>query len=517
MNAVSPPAQAALPWRLLCIVAGVYALAWTLLPAWLGHSFALDVVESLSWGKELQWGYYKHPPLAPVVLNGFYVLFGKYGPYLLSQLCVGLTLWAVWRTGCRLMDRHRALLGTVLTLGVTYYNFPSVEFNHNIAQMPVWAWLGYLFVAALQDGQWRQWVALGILAGLGLLTKYSVGVLLLAMGLYVLASSSYRRVLRTPGPWLAIVLMALVFAPHIVWLIQAQGLPFVYASERAMAEGGSPRLEALKFPLTQLLAHVPLLLVWGLSAWKQRQAQAQNDAAAHAPRCPVHGHIAQPGLLLAVAVLPCVLVTVLGVTLGMRLRDMWGSPMWAFSGLLCMAWVPAAWATRMQPKVLRGMTVWLALISLFMVVYLCWGADLRKRAARMDWPGVEMGTQAARAWSQHSTCRLDTVAGDYWLAGLISAYAPDRPSVLIEDDPRFSPWATSERLARYGALWVWQAPQDGAAATSHPPEPLHSLDAATHGLTVHEGQWQIPWRYAPAGTALTMHWRAYVPSSCTRP
>ena len=137
MNSAPPSAQGTLPWRPLWIFAAVYALAWTLLPAWLGNSFALDVVESLSWGKEWEWGYYKHPPLAPWVLNAFYLALGKFGPYLLSQLCIGLTLWAVWCTGRRLMDPLRALLGTVLTLGVAYYNFPAVEFNHNIAQMPV--------------------------------------------------------------------------------------------------------------------------------------------------------------------------------------------------------------------------------------------------------------------------------------------------------------------------------------------------------------------------------------------
>lgn len=517
MNTAPSSVQAALPWRSLWIFAGVYALAWTLLPAWLGSSFALDVVESLSWGKEWEWGYYKHPPLAPWVLNAFYLALGKYGPYLLSQLCIGLTLWGVWCTGRRLMDQPRTLLGTVLTLGVTYYNFPAVEFNHNIAQMPLWAWLGYCFVAALQTQHWRHWVALGVLAGAGLLTKYSVAILLLAMGLYVLAASSHRHVLRTPGPWLAIALMVLVFSPHALWLLEVQGLPFEYARGRAVSDGGNPRVQALKFPVTQLLAHVPLLLVWGISAWRARKEGEPEGTAAAAPRCPVHGHIEQPGLLLAIALLPCLLVTLLGMVMGMRLRDMWGSPMWAFSGLLCMAWVPAAWATRMLPKVLRGIGIWLVLVSSFMVVYLGWGADIRKRAARMDWPGVQMGQQARSVWAAHSHCGLDTVAGHYWLAGLISAYAPDRPSVLIEDDARFSPWASAERLQHRGALWVWQTPESSHSNALVPPEPLASVDAATHGLTVHEGQWQIPWRHAPDGKALTVHWRAYVPAACVRP
>ena len=141
--------------------AALYFLVWVCVPPLVSHSFALDVTESLSWGQEWQWGYYKHPPLAPIVLNLFYEVFGTWGPYLLSQLCIAATLWMVWRTGCRMLDRPRALIGTVLTMGVTYYSFPTIEFNHNIAQMPLWAALVYAFLAALQDGKLWQWAVLG--------------------------------------------------------------------------------------------------------------------------------------------------------------------------------------------------------------------------------------------------------------------------------------------------------------------------------------------------------------------
>ncbi|TKW73664.1 MAG: hypothetical protein DI543_26225, partial [Bradyrhizobium icense] len=67
-ESISRPGSA-LPLPRLLAFALVYFLAWSTLPALLGHSFPLDVVESLSWGKEWQWGYYKHPPLAPIVLN----------------------------------------------------------------------------------------------------------------------------------------------------------------------------------------------------------------------------------------------------------------------------------------------------------------------------------------------------------------------------------------------------------------------------------------------------------------
>ncbi|WP_455555842.1 glycosyltransferase family 39 protein [Comamonas sp.] len=504
------PIARALPVQRIFAFALVYLLAWTLLPAWLGQSFALDVAESLSWGKEWQWGYYKHPPLAPIVLNVFYVLFGKFGPYLLSQLCIALTLYMVWQTGRRLLDPQRALLGTVLTMGVAYYNFPAIEFNHNIAQMPIWAALGYCFVAALQDGKLRQWIAMGVLAGLGMLTKYSIAVILLTFGLYVLASRRYRNLLLTPGPWLAVVLMVAIFAPHGWWLQESAWLPFAYASERSLAQGGNPRLEALAFPATQLGAHLPLLIVLCVAWWRTRgPSTGQSAGTVRASRWQTP----HPSLLLALTLAPCLIVVLLGTTLGLRLRDMWGSPMWAFSGLLVVALLPDARLAPMQPKLLRGTAIWLVLVTIFMLVYMTWGAQLRKRAARVDWPAAAIAQQAEQVWRAHTDCPLDVVAGDYWLAGLISAHGQTRPSVLINGDARFSPWVDAQRLRARGALWVWQ--EKSSEAPAQPPQPLADV-LPGGGLVQHEGVSEIAWPRLPELAPLKLHWRVYLPATCTR-
>lgn len=507
MHEPIPRLRSVLPIQRMLVFALIYFVAWSCLPAVLGNSLALDVVESLSWGQEWQWGYYKHPPLAPIVLNLFYMGFGKLGPYLLSQLCIALTLWMVWRTGCRLMDKHRALLGTVLTMGVAYYNFPTIEFNHNIAQMPLWATLGYLFVAVLQDGKLHQWVMLGVVAGLALLTKYPMAILLLTFGIYLLASVQHRKLLLRTGPWLAVGCMALVFAPHLVWLRAVDGLPFAYASGRTAVQAGNAHLEALKFPLTQLAAHLPLLLVLALAWWRTRRAGGAPASAAQ-----VRWYTHSPQLLLVLALVPGLIVLLLGVVLGLGLRDMWGSPMWAFSGLLIMARLPAVRLEAMQPKLLRGIAVWLVLVTIFMVVYMTWGAQLRKRPGRVDWPAASIAQQADQTWQQHSSCPLDSVAGDYWLAGLVSAYGSTRPSVLIDGDPRFSPWVNQARLEQKGALWIWQVKTQKIAA--HPPQPLASVPV-NDKMHIHEGVWQTPWPYAPQGQPLELHWRAYVPAHCT--
>jgi len=502
--AAAPPAGAV---RALLWAAAAYALCWSLVPPLLVTSLPLDVIESLGWGHEWQWGYYKHPPLAPWVLELSLRAFGRFGPFLLSQLCVAATLWLVWRTGLRLTTPARALTGAALTLGVAYYTWPALEFNHNIAQMPLWAALGWAMLAALQQGRWRDWLWLGLLAGLGLLTKYSVGILLACLGGYVLLSPA-RRVLAGWGPWLALGTALLVLAPHLHWLWQSGGLPFAYAGGRAAQTGAALelRLGALRFALTQLLAHLPLALIVLAAAWPARRGMAPAEAPAR--WC---WHTRWPGYLLTLALAPGTLTVVLGLLSGARVRDMWGSPMWAFSGLLLAVLLPTTVLRRAGPRLARGLGVWLLLASLLSAAYLAWGARWRQQPTRTDWPAAALAAQAQASWQALSSCPLDVVAGDYWLAGLVAA-GPGRPSVLIDGDARFSPWVTAQRLRAHGALWLWLADATPLA----PPAPLDALRADAD-LVPRDGRWQLPWPRRTDGQPLSVHWRAYVPRACVRP
>lgn len=390
------------PSRSALLFLATYAAAWSLLPPLLVASLPLDVVESLSWGHEWQWGYYKHPPLAPWVLYAFYRAFGRAGPFLLSQLCIVATLWLVWRTGCRLMTRERALLGTALTMGVAFYTQPALEFNHNIAQMPLWAALGWALLAALQDGRMRQWLLLGLLAAAGLLTKYSIVILLACLVGYLLFTPA-RRVLRQPGPWLALALALALLAPHLYWLWRSDWLPIAYARSRGL-EAGAARWGGLPFLAAQAAAHLPLAAVVAASAWRARRQlpSGRDDWRLHA---------SWPGYLWLLALAPG-LLTVLGALLaGAALRDMWGAPMWCFSGLLVAALLPQAWLAPLQPRLWRALALWLVLISLVSWADLALGARWRQRPARTDWPAAALAAHASASWAAVSRCPLDVIAG----------------------------------------------------------------------------------------------------------
>ncbi len=254
-SACAPPA-----WALGLLA---YVAAWTVLPALLAPSMPFDVVEGIAWGHEWQWGYYKHPPLPAWLLYPAYVGLGKFGPYLGGQLSIVLALVYVYRLARELLGPERAGLAAALLYGVAYYTWPTLSFNHNIAQIPVWAALAWHAHAAMQRNRTRDWVWLGVWAGLGLLTKYSSAVMLACLAAYLVLGPQ-RRLLRQRGPWLA-----LVVAPHALWLWQHDGMPFTYLAERSQRlHGRWAQRAGLRFLLAQAVMHLPLLaLLLACGAW----------------------------------------------------------------------------------------------------------------------------------------------------------------------------------------------------------------------------------------------------------
>jgi 4-amino-4-deoxy-L-arabinose transferase-like glycosyltransferase len=74
----------------------------------------------------------------------------------------------------------------------------------------------YAFVRALPDVGPKWWIMLGAAVGLGLNSKLSMSVFAcgLAAGLLL---TSHRRLLRTPGPYIAAAIGLVMVAPQVIW------------------------------------------------------------------------------------------------------------------------------------------------------------------------------------------------------------------------------------------------------------------------------------------------------------
>jgi 4-amino-4-deoxy-L-arabinose transferase-like glycosyltransferase len=478
------------PSRALWALILLQIFCWTLAPA-LSHSAPpLDVVEMYAWGREWVVATFKHPNLPGLVLEPTRILTGQTGwpAYLVSQLFIAVTLWAVFALGRELMDAPRALAGALLLTGIYFFGWVTPEFNHNVAQMPLWALVMLMLWRAVERDHWRDWLLLGVFAGLGLWAKYSSAILLAVAGVWMLWDARARSRLLGIGPWLTILSGAAVVAPQALWLVQNDFAPFAYAARRAEGAWYAP----IEFLLVLALDHLPMLIV--LVA-----AGMFGKRIADAPAPPE-----QRGLryLLLMGLGPALLTAAAALLSGAGLRSSWGAPMVVLSGLIAVALLSAKFGAARLKRIAIGAVVLVVGVSSLYFAHMAYGARLTGHPLRGNWPQAALSRALERAWaSETNDAPLRVVASDIWTAGLVAMDDRDPPSVLINGDISISPWVSEDEIARCGALVVWPADDE-------PAEALQTLVQGRHGGTV-----TLPFSRAPNAPPLTMRYVIVAPQA----
>lgn len=454
-------------------------VVWTFVPYFFHTSMPLDVTsDGVSWGHEWQLGYYKHPPLPGWLVEVFFDGFGDFGPFLLSQIAVGITYLLVYRLGRDLFGPEKAVAGTILLAAVYYFGIPTPEWNHNIAQLPFWAAITLAYWRVCTRGTLRSWLWLGFWAGAGMLVKYSVATLLVVLVLHFLWSGRARRHLRTWGPYAAMGIFGLVVAPHVIWVAQHGFTTVHFFAERAGHAGALlQRLFApFRFLSAQLLTILPATLVAVVAGFfKRPDFRWSSLGEAHR-------------LLLIAWAGPPLLTAVFSLVSGMGLRDMWGMPMWDLTGLVLVGFA-STWESVSWRRLIIGVAFCFLVYSLGYVATTVIGPKMLDVPSRTEWPQQAIAEAATAVWTQKAHTPLRIVTGESWIAGLVSMH-PSRPSVFIDGEYAKAPWITPERLRKEGTLIVWQ--EQPAAPT---PPAVHALAASATAC----GTLQVPW---PSGSKL---------------
>ena len=222
---------------------------------------------------------------------------------------------------------------------------------------------------------------------------------------------------------------------------------------------------------------------------------------------------------------PIVVLVVLSLVFGVGLRDMWGMPMWALSGLLAASFIKPAAQAITAIKLRKALVMWLTLTTVLMIVYVGFGDKIRHKPSRMHWPEQALATQAQESWQSLSHCPLDSVSGDRWLGALV-AMNNNFPSQMISGPASHSPWMSAERIQKHGTLVIWQDGDDNDmvlplldvvnVSSSHSKNSINNKNTMTNTnvLIKKQGQWQVAWPDANASEPLIVKWVAYVPTSC---
>lgn len=198
-------------------------VAWRFLAARdAGLDLSIDEAQYFLWSLEPAWGYFSKPPMIAWVIAASTALCGD------SEACIrlpALLLFAasagiVAAIAARLHDARTGLWAGVAFATLVLTSFYSWAMTTDSILLFFWSLSLWLFLRALDRDAWRDWLALGLCVGLGLLTKYTMS-LFLGCALLVLWFD-HRPRLASPKPWLAALLACSFLVPNLLWNLEHQ-------------------------------------------------------------------------------------------------------------------------------------------------------------------------------------------------------------------------------------------------------------------------------------------------------
>src|ERR1700731_672026 len=119
------------------IAAGAQAALWTLVPAGFYDGPPGNLPAVLAVGHEFQLGTNLGPPLAFWLAELVFRIAGRslLAIYALSQICVGLTYWAVFRLARAIVGAQQAAIAVLLMVGISTFTVATPEFGPTILAM----------------------------------------------------------------------------------------------------------------------------------------------------------------------------------------------------------------------------------------------------------------------------------------------------------------------------------------------------------------------------------------------
>ncbi|WP_295887227.1 glycosyltransferase family 39 protein [uncultured Thiohalocapsa sp.] len=471
----TPPTPSPGPQPTAFIIAA--ALGWLALNALLlgmvTPTAEWDHAEQLILSQFPALGYNSQPPLYTWLVQALFAVSGPSLPVLLALKALLLTLMvagvaaAARQLGMTPAQQWVAVLGLALIPQVVWED--QRNFTHTVLVVAVAAWtLVALLRLAYRPG-WGEYGALGLLLGLGALSKYNFGFFALALLAAALSLPTWRPLLLSRRFAVALALAAAIFAPHAHWVL----------AEPTAAGEGFHKLrmtagigwDTLLDLAAGLAASLGLLVL--LSPLVRRRSP--RDAALP-PGCRLLWRTAGLVLVLAVALI---------LLSGARdIKEHWLQPMVFYAPLLlaCHA-EPGGWRWRVF---VGAVVLVLAGVSVALPGQALWADP--ERPSRLNAPYRELAAQMRAAVPRPALVLADSDP----LAGNLRLAFPD---AVVMSDRSFFP----ERLP--GGDWLLVG--EHLAASDLPFRRWLRDTLGVHELEVHSAE--APYYHLP-GRTMALQW-----------
>ncbi len=245
----------------------------------------LDIEEGQywAWSRHLALGYHSKPPMISWAIYFTTRLFGNsewairlFSP--LTYLGTALFLYGASK------DLYHRTIG--FWAGIVVLLIPGVTYSASIISTDpflvlFWSMALYAFINGCKTTQLRWWALCGLAIGLGLLSKYTMLMFFLCSGLYFICAAEIPAPLKKPGPYIAVLIAAVVFAPNVIWNTRHANAALHHVVTHNIAIQGDHVhwLKLESFLISQIGILGPVLIIFLIMAlWSSRKMTQHRES-----------------------------------------------------------------------------------------------------------------------------------------------------------------------------------------------------------------------------------------------
>ncbi len=408
--------------NLFYIFITLHLFIWTLVPTLTNVNLPLDTIEALAWGSNLEWGFNKHPPASAFLVAVFYKIFGTndWAYYLLSQICVIISFFVVWKLSLDfLKNKIHSLVAVLLLEGIYFYNYTTPEFNVYICELPFWALTVFFAWEGYNKNNIKSWILLGIFSAIGFLSHYLFIYLLLGIKVFF-----WHRILKDKRfdfkYFISGTIFILIIIPHLIWLKENNFVTLSYGMHRTGLKDFN-FLDHFEHPFIFFLKQIGILVPFFIMSFilieKVKPKLDFNNKR----------------LLFLITTIfgPLIFIILTSIVLGIKIRTMWMTPFYLFMGLF-MVYI---FQKKINLKKFNNfISIFIILFFLSPITYAY--ISITETSKRTDYPGKEIADLVQSRWDKNFSNEIGIVVGDEWFGGNLSYHLKSRPKWFLKEIPK---------------------------------------------------------------------------------
>lgn len=423
-----------------------------------------------NYAQHLDIGYLDHPPMVAwlIRLSQAVLSRSEFSVRLPAFLCWFGLAYFMFLLSVDITGRYTGKVVLLLLVSLPIYMSVGFLMTPDAPFYVCWAAALYFLAKALTQNQSRAWYTAGVFFGIGLLSKYTMGLIIPATLGYMLIDGDSRRWFRKPQPYIALVIGLVLFSPVLYWNSEHQWVSFAFQGTRRWSGEGHFYLHILIGSMLVLLSPLGFYEAVRVicDVGKLRVAIKQQDPQRYR----------QYLFLLIFSAVPLSVFVIHSIQGQPKLN--WTGPVWLSLLPLIASRIHGSeiWRSRSNSGLLARR--WLVAATVLVVFY---AAGFAYMVGGM--PGIEKssGMKFPIAWKlfgervaeiktriENNTGTEPIIIGldKYWLASQASFYDPDADSD-IDSLPEFggqnligmnglmwSTWVTSESISGRNALLI---------------------------------------------------------------